>query len=186
MVRHRRVIEIRVLVAIAGVLLLAGAMVGCGVGEGNVDGRGGVRSEATKQEQGRSPEATAFEEARCEGTQTVDLQGRTYTTNDVSGCPKGGPLSGTDRQDKLDGEDGDDEIRGLGGSDVIFGGLGSDVIYGGDGNDYIDGATVDYSGNVVRKQRYELYCGGGKDHYFADKLDYVSSTCEVKSGPANQ
>ena len=43
---RRRVIEIRVLVAIAGVLLLAGALVGCGVGEGNVDGRGGERDGA--------------------------------------------------------------------------------------------------------------------------------------------
>jgi streptogramin lyase len=47
-VRRRRVIEIRVLVAIAGVLLLAGALVGCGgdVGEENADGRGGERGSA--------------------------------------------------------------------------------------------------------------------------------------------
>ena len=48
MVRRRRGIEIRVLVAIAGVLLLAGALVGCGgdVGEENADGRGGERGSA--------------------------------------------------------------------------------------------------------------------------------------------
>ena len=48
MVRQRRVIEFRVLMAIAGALLLAGSMVGCGsgVGEGNADGRGGERGSA--------------------------------------------------------------------------------------------------------------------------------------------
>ncbi len=51
MVRKRRVIEIRVLGAIAGALLLAGAMVGCGgVGEGNADGRGGERDGAANEE----------------------------------------------------------------------------------------------------------------------------------------
>jgi hypothetical protein len=35
----------------------------------------------------------------------------------------------------------------------------------------------------VRKQRDELYCGEGKDHYNADKFDYVSSSCEVKDPP---
>ncbi len=208
------------------------------------------RTKASGEEQGRSPEATASEEARCEGMWTVDLQGRTYTTNDVSGCPKGGPLSGTDRKDKLNGEDDDDDIRGLGAVDVIFRGLGSDVIYGGggndslqgntywglgdasskdvlrggpgkdyltdyddgddviyggdgddqmlvggkgedviyggDGNDFLDGATVDLVGYVVRKQRDDLYCGEGRDHYFADELDYVDSSCEVRAPPSNQ
>jgi hypothetical protein len=47
-VRDRRVIEIRLLRAIAGVLLLTGAMAGCvgGVGEENADGRGGERGSA--------------------------------------------------------------------------------------------------------------------------------------------
>jgi hypothetical protein len=46
-VRDRRVIYIRLLRAIAGVFLLAGAMVGCGgVGEGNAHGRGGERGSA--------------------------------------------------------------------------------------------------------------------------------------------
>jgi len=47
-VRNRRVVEIRLLTAIAGALLLAGALVGCsgGVGEENADGRGGERGSA--------------------------------------------------------------------------------------------------------------------------------------------
>ena len=68
MVRRRRVIEIRVLVAIAGVLLLAGALVGCGggVGEENADGRGGERGSApataestTDPEEGRPASGAA-------------------------------------------------------------------------------------------------------------------------------
>ena len=59
MVRNQRGIEIRVLVAILGALLLAGAMVGCGggVGEENADGRGGERgSAATTDESTTAPE----------------------------------------------------------------------------------------------------------------------------------
>jgi hypothetical protein len=145
-------------------------------------GCAGVRSEApkekqgqaedTKQEQGRSPEATASEEARCGGTRSIDLQGRTYTTNDIPGCPnKGGLLLGTDKTDKvsvygdsylgLAGEDGDDEIRGLGANDWIFGGLGSDVIYGGDGHDLLEGGT--YGGNPDESSKDVLHGGPGKD-----------------------
>src|SRR5215217_3246821 len=139
----------------------------------------GVRSEAPKeQEQGhaeatkeqtRSPEATASEEARCEGTRTYhryvvyrndrvlersgseeDMKkadkkaGKTedmgvYTTNDVPGCSKGGLLLGTDKRDPLTGEQGDDEVRGLGGSDLVDGGPGNDILYGGPGEDGVDG-----------------------------------------------
>jgi RTX calcium-binding nonapeptide repeat (4 copies) len=158
-------------------------------------GCAGVRSEAPHEEkqghtevtkeQERSPEATASEEARCEGTRTFKQEGRVFTTNDVPGCPKGGLLSGTDRRDKLDGKKGEDEIRGLGAKDTLIGGSGSDVIYGGDGNDFIDGAAADPTEVVVRKQRDELYCGEGKDSFVADKLDYVDSSCEVKEPPSN-
>ena len=82
--------------------------------------------------------------------------------------------------DVLYGGDGDDKW--------LWGGKGEDVIYGGDGNDRIDGATVDPTVMPlrVRKQRDGLYCGEGEDHYIADKLDYVDSSCEVKQPPANQ
>jgi hypothetical protein len=239
------------LIAVVRAFLMGCAVllfVGCaGVRSGAPDEEQGHTGASTK-EQARSPEATASEEGRCGETRPVNLQGRTYTTNDVSGCPEGGVLSGTDGRDKLDGEDGDDEIRGLGaidwiwggaGSDVIYGGPGDDLlqgnnfwggdanskdvlhggpgkdyitdhdggddvlyggdgddtyliggkgedaIYGGDGDDLIDGATVDLFGHVVKKQPDKLYCGEGKDHYIADKLDYVDSSCEVKEPPAN-
>jgi Ca2+-binding RTX toxin-like protein len=141
---------------------LALAVVGCG----------GVRSEApkeeeqghteaTKQKQERSPEATSSEEGRCGETRPINLQGRTYTTNDVSGCPKGGLLSGTDERDKLDGEDGDDQIRGLGAKDGLIGGSGSDVIYGGEGDDSLVGGP--YWGEDASSKDV-LHGGPGKDY----------------------
>ncbi len=115
-------------------------------------------TEATK-EQTRAPEATASEEARCQGTRTFKRGGRwreelgldyLLTTNDLPGCPKGGLLSGTDKGDKLAGEKGDDEVRGLGGRDILDGGKGNDVVYGGPGRDVLDdrdeGDDVFYGG----------------------------------------
>jgi RTX calcium-binding nonapeptide repeat (4 copies) len=107
-------------------------------------------TEATKKEQTRSPEATASEEAQCQGTRPFLQQGVHLTTNDLPDCPKGGPLLGTDKADKLGGKEGDDEIRGLGAADQIFGGAGNDVIYAGPGNDFNltgdDGDDVIYVG----------------------------------------
>jgi hypothetical protein len=45
------------------------------------------------------------------------------------------------------------------------------VLYGGDGNDEF---------NASDGQRDELYCGKGKDTYFADEFDYVDRSCEEK------
>ena len=141
-----------------------------------VVGCAGVRSEAPqKEEQGRteatteearSPEATASEQARCDGTRTIkpaDIEGAVMTTNDLPGCPKGGLLSGTnendnalgttenDNSDGLYGGEGDDEIHGLGGVDAIMGGDGNDVIYGGPGDDSpiwgLKGDDVIYGGD---------------------------------------
>jgi Ca2+-binding RTX toxin-like protein len=222
-------------------------------------GCAGVGSEARHKEQTHSPQATASEEARCQGTRTILVKSWTnkgqalvpYITNDVPGCPKGGLLTGTNKPDHLAGKDGPDEIRGLGGSDqlegvlggdyiyggpgddelnnlafknvhghyfhghghyfrfesgikdlsknvlyggpgddtisggsahdrlvggkgsdAIYGGSGEDVLYGGDGNDELDGRDA----GPKDTQRDKLYCGAGKDEYFADKNDYVSSS----------
>ena len=164
-------------------------------------------NEATA-EQARSSEATVSEEvARCAGTRTTKLPRLSegiFITNDLPSCPnKGGLLSGTDKSDHLAGKDGDDEIRALGGSDWLYGGPGSemplfgqegdDVIYGGPGRDWFldgnEGEDVIYGGPGNDKelrgagdgQRDELYCGKGRDTYTADKLDYVDSSCEVKT-----
>lgn len=230
------------LIAVVWVFLMGCAVVlvvGC-------SGAGSEASQEEKQghteatnEQARSPEATVSEEARCEGTRSIDTPYGSYLTNDVPGCHnKGGLLSGTDGRDKLDGKMGDDEIRGLGEKDDLIGGSGSDVIYGGPGDDFLKGNTfmghdhdrardilhggpgrdqmsggpgddvlyggegddsplgggkgedVIYGGDgndfIAASgdgQRDKLYCGEGRDEYIADKLDYVSSSCEVKSPP---
>jgi hypothetical protein len=189
-------------------------LIGCAVLLIVVGCAGVGSSEAPQKEQTHSPQATASEEARCQGTRTIKSPkgagGGVFTTNDIPGCPNGGLLLGTDKPDKLAGKDGDDKIRGLGGkdhivagpgNDVIYGGPGGegvldgdegdDVIYGGPGVDYINGKEGEddiyggdgndwLSGGNLDEQRDKFYCGVGKDHYYADKNDYVDSSCEKK------
>ena len=176
------------------IALVVACMVGCAVLL--VAGASVVQAQASKKE-----------EARCEGTRTFkksDAGGVIYTTNDLPGCPKGGLLLGTDKSDGLradrpglDGGDGDDTIRGLGGSDEIFHGSGDDVIYAGPGNDNVfpdKGNDVIYGGagndmlasNDGDGQGDKLYCGAGRDKYFADPTDYVDSSCETASAPPAQ
>jgi hypothetical protein len=143
-----------------------------------VVGCAGTSSETSnKKEQGRSPEATASEEARCEGTRTIKVtwlqlqlqsepikQSVVFTTNDLPGCPNDtvGLLSGTDKRDNLNGFDGDDEIRGLAGSDFILGGAGNDVIYAGPGDD--EGKGKYFDRNVMGNRGDDvLYGGDGND-----------------------
>ncbi len=123
------------LIAVVGVLFVGCAVllaIGCA----------GVRSEAPQEEQehneatkeqGRSPQATASEEARCEENRTEGV----FTTNDLPGCPKGGLLSGTDKRDLLKGKHGEDKVRALGGSDNLYGGTGNDILYGGPDDDFL-------------------------------------------------
>jgi hypothetical protein len=61
----------------------------------------------------------------------------------------------------------DGVLRGSEGNDAIYGGPGDDLelLVGGDG------------------QRDKLYCGKGRDSDTADKVDYVSSSCEKKLPP---
>jgi hypothetical protein len=102
------------------------------------------------------------------------LKGNTYVGGAVSSKDvlHGGP--GSDQLGDFDG--GDDVIYGGDGDDLdVIGGKGEDVIYGGDGNDVVDGATAD------KQQRDKLYCGEGKDYYVADEIDYVDSSCEMKT-----
>jgi RTX calcium-binding nonapeptide repeat (4 copies) len=147
------------LIAVVGAFLIAVVLAGCA----------GVRSEAPQEEQGHT-EATASEEARCEGTRTFKKKFEgVFTTNDVPDCPKGGLLSGTDGRDKLNGKDGDDEIHGLGGSDNIIGGGGNDVIYGGAGFDWPLGGVGDdviYGGDG---DDFWLHGGAGEDVLYGGK-----------------
>ena len=128
-VRRRHLIALVVTFLIECALLL---VVGCA----------GVGSESSKKEQGSSGEATASEEARCEGTRTYNYQTKdpqivlVFTTNDIPGCPKGSLLLGTDKRDLLNGKDGEDKVRGLGGPENLYGGSGNDNLYGGPDGDY--------------------------------------------------
>jgi hypothetical protein len=137
------------LIAVVGILLIGCTVllvVGCaGVRSGTPQEEEQGHTEATNKEQTRSPDATASEEARCEGTRTIKIPvlvtEAVFTTNDLPGCPnKGGLLSGTDKEDNLAGKDGDDEIRGLGASDYLVAGPGNDVLYGGPGKDNLEDA----------------------------------------------
>jgi hypothetical protein len=168
------------------IALVVAFLIGCAVLL--VAGCAGARSGASQGEQARSPEATASEEARCQGTRTFQKWGGHFTTNDLPGCPNGGLLLGTDKKDRLAGQEGDDKIRGLGGFDDLKGGPGNDILYGGDGDDLLEpawdedviygGDGNDWLGGGSDGQRDKLYCGEGKDYYSADKNDYVSSSCE--------
>jgi hypothetical protein len=180
-------------------------LIGCAVLLVGV-GCAGTRSETSKEEQAhtefttneqtRSSEATASEEARCEGTRTYQ-KGRVvrghrnvFTTNDLPDCPKGGLLLGTDRADKLGGKEGDDEIRGLGASDQIFGGVGDDLIYGGpgddpllvgdDGDDVIHGGAGD-DGEIDGAKGDDVIYGGGGD----DGLDGARGKDVIYGGDGN-
>jgi hypothetical protein len=169
------------------IAVVASFLMGCAVLV--VVGCAGVRSGTPREEQGhtqatteqeRSPEATASEEARCEGTRTFQMKGGggLFSTNDVPGCPTGGLLSGTDGRDNLDGKKGEDEIHGLGGVDVIFGGDGSDVIYGGPGDDSPlwggRGDDVIYGGDGGDP---DLWGGPGEDVvYGGDGNDFLEAT----------
>jgi hypothetical protein len=84
---------------------------------------------------------------------------------------------GDDSFTEADGK-GDDVIYGGGGDDEIDGADGEDVLYGGDGSDILIG--YEFLQSDVDRHQDKLYCGRGKDHYLADKHDYVDSSCEKK------
>lgn len=80
-------------------------------------------------------------------------------------------LYGGADMDFLYGQQDDDVLYGGDGGDILLdGGKGEDVIHGGDGNDYL----VESADGL----RDKLYCGKGRDHYSAETIDYVDSTCE--------
>jgi hypothetical protein len=196
------------LIAVVGIFLIGCAVlllvVGCSRVHSGAPQDDQGHTEATKKEQTRSPEATASEEARCEGTRTIVRNGfhrrhEDFLTNDLPGCLNGGLLSGTEGPDNLAGLDGDDEVRGLGARDFLFGGAGNDVIYGGDGSDWWlfgnegddviyagpgndsaltgdDGADVIYGGEGDEE---EMYGGRGQDVlYGEDGRDFLSTKGE--------
>jgi Ca2+-binding RTX toxin-like protein len=128
------------------------------------------------------------------GAPQKEDQGYTEATSEATREQReqyGGPTS-----DFLTGDAGKDILHGGAGSDSLLGGAGDDVLYGDDGDDggFTNnrlmggkGEDVIYGGNgrdlIVASdgQRDKIYCGKGKDFYTADKIDYVSSSCEEKT-----
>jgi Ca2+-binding RTX toxin-like protein len=136
---------------------------------------------------------------------TNDIPGCPNNGGLLLGTDKKDKLAGEDGDDRLRGLGDKDGLQGGDGSDVIYGGTGDDrglyagkgddVIYGGTGDDEVlvggPGEDVIYGGDGADsidaidsyrdgEQRDELYCGNGNDHYVADKIDYVDSSCEAK------
>jgi hypothetical protein len=107
-------------------------------------------------------------------------------SDDIMGGDGNDVLYGGAQRDFVGGYDGDDIIYGGPGNDgnggvLVAGHGGDDVIYGGPGDDTgLDVASAGEFGNDG--QRDELYCGEGRDTYYAEKIDYVASSCEKKLG----
>ena len=70
-------------------------------------------------------------------------------------------------------------MKGWEGEDVIYGGPCDDQRLDGGPSDAVVGGGELLPGGGDG-QRAKIYCGEGRDSYFADKEDYVSSSCEVK------
>jgi RTX calcium-binding nonapeptide repeat (4 copies) len=162
-----------------------------------VVGCAGVRSEATKEEQGRSPEATASEEARCEGTRTYHLYQVIHNRNGYWNGPlRTGSEEDIKKADKkagqftmdfgvyttndlpgcpkkgglLKGTDKPDKLDGKEGDDEIRGLGGSDhYLDGGPGNDTIYGGDGDDDPN--REGGAGLDGGDGNDTLYGGDGD---------------
>jgi len=123
------------------------------------------------------------------GTDKGDLLAGEKGDDEVRGLGGSDDIMGGDGNDVLYGGSGRDGVGGYDGDDVIYGGPGDDanlvgfggkdVIYGGPGDDTgLDVASAGEFGNDG--QRDKLYCGEGRDTYYAEKIDYVDSSCEVR------
>ena len=114
---------------------------------------------------------------------SLNGDGREENGNDII---YGGPgdddvnvfITGDDGNDVIYGGPGDDKLKGWEGEDVIYGGPGDDKLDGGPSDAVLGGGELLPGGGDG--QRDKLYCGEGRDSYFADKEDYVDSSCEVK------
>src|SRR5215207_2725223 len=86
-----------------------------------------------------------------------------------------------DGNDVIYGGPGDDEsLRGMEGEDVLYGGPGDDKRLDGGPSEAVYGGPGELLPGGGDGQRDKIYCGEGRDSYFADKEDYVDSSCEVK------
>ena len=181
------------LIAVVGVLLIGCAVLvvaGCsGVRTGAPQEEKQGHTEATK-EQGRSPEATASEEARCEGTRTYHLYVVVYP-NEQNSLPRSGSEEDMKKADKKPGQwtdevgvyatndlpgcpkgglllgtDKPDLLNGKHGDDEVRGLGGRDELEGGPGNDILYGGDGDDTLEppwVAGKGEDVMYGGDGND-----------------------
>jgi hypothetical protein len=156
---------------------------------------GGGSETSNKKEQGSSPQATASEEARCEGTRTFHVYMvfcsnclavvRTGSEEDMKKADKkagktieelevyttndlpGCPNKGG----LLSGTDKEDALAGKKGGDKIRGLGGNDEFLGGDGNDVLDGGA---GNDVLSAGQGEdvMYGGDGNDLLGEKGSDY--------------
>src|SRR5215204_7656349 len=150
-------------------------------------------TEATKKEQAHSPEATASEQDRCEGTRTYHLYNvsyngggegplRTGSEEDMKKAQKKAShdykwgvktqdfgvyttndLPGCPKGGLLKGTDKADKLGGKDGDDEIRGLGGPDYIYGGPGSDMIYGGPGDDKGVFGQEGDDVIYGGPGDD-----------------------
>jgi hypothetical protein len=166
-------------------------------------GASGVQAQASKKEEARC-EGTITTKNPVPGSgggpyTTNDLPG-CPDGGLLLGTDKNDRLHGKDGDDEIRALGGRDVIVGGVGNDAVYMGPGDDfiqpedprggddVIYGGSGDDFLQankGADVMYGGDgsddvfeARDGQRDKLYCGEGKDRYYAEKIDYVDSSCE--------
>ena len=162
----------------------------------------GSSSGAASSEEARCSQTRTFKDKESGWLITTNDIPGCHNGGLLSGTDGRDKLSGNKGEDEIRGLGGSDFIFGGDGNDVIYGGPGDetlllggegdDVIYGGDGD---DGETIPGNGEDVvyggdgndsplevdgDRQRDKLYCGAGRDHYMADKIDYVDSSCEEK------
>jgi Ca2+-binding RTX toxin-like protein len=202
-IRQGRLIGVVGAFLVGCAVLVAG---GSGVrAEGSQDEQ---HTEATNEDQGLLPGAASEEDRCEETRTIVRQGGAGYATNDVPGCPVGtacslaateqtictvarvrcvalvvlivrltnsgegtAAMSSTAGADFLYGQQDDDVLYGGDSGEILVdGGKGEDVVHGADGNDYLVEAADG--------QRDKLYCGKGSDHYSAENIDYVDSSCE--------
>jgi hypothetical protein len=100
--------------------------------------------------------------------------------NVIVGGSYGDRLFGGRGNDLLRGRGGPDRLYGGRGRDRVFGDTGSDLIVGGPGRDrLVSGRGAD----TIRARDGEvdtINCGPGRDRVIADRIDRISSNCEIR------